>query len=627
MWLINILALLFTSFLIAYLFKEDICDTLPIMTGVLILILYILAFFRCLNRIDIIACMFLFILAVLIFLLKRERRKDILSSFVSTMLHPQMIILLVAFILLTLSVKDQVAVWWDDINYWATDVKSLYFLNGFAGKYGNVAPEFGDYPPVVQLFKWWFLHFRPHEFKEGFMFAGYYCLNVIFLLSLLKKLKTKNVICQFVACISLFLIPGIVNGIYFSGTSSDITMGIVYGAVLWAIWDYKCHTSLFYYIRITVYLCVLVLTKSVGFEWVCFAVLFFILFYRKWKENEEIPFQNGNRIKIFFMLALPVLTQAGWMLFCLMRRRIAKLTSTGIHMAVDGKYTIPDNAIEKMGYFLKGFSLYPMHADKTWGIDLSALMLIIIFILVIVGAKRKKVLENYEAGRMLLFVGITALASYGIIFIAHITIFAGELQYLDAAVMAISIARYGAPFTLGLLYLLFGLLISRTQVKKAYIICLTFILLTTNFVGVYRTLYGYRNDLENVTTANKDMIDDGAKRFLTVTDGESEIWGKRVLYLRDDNTIHWVKDTYVNYEASPIAVVYNGIATDRMTQSDIITKIKESHASYLYVDEVAGDAVPLFEGMMVNGDFEYDTLYRVYWEQDNIVLEKMKGLK
>lgn len=43
---------------------------------------------------------------------------------------------------------------------------------------------------------------------------------------------------------------------------------------------------------------------------------------------------------------------------------------------------------------------------------------------------------------------------YAIIFIAHITIFATETQYLEASGMISSIERYGAPFTIGTLLFL-----------------------------------------------------------------------------------------------------------------------------------------------------------------------------
>ena len=66
-------------------------------------------------------------------------------------------VLLTGAVLLT---GNKIATWWDDLNFWATDVKALYALDGFAAKYTNAASEFGDYPPGIQLLKWWFVHFK-----------------------------------------------------------------------------------------------------------------------------------------------------------------------------------------------------------------------------------------------------------------------------------------------------------------------------------------------------------------------------------------------------------------------------------------------------------------------------------
>ena len=51
---------------------------------------------------------------------------------------------------------------------------------------------------------------------------------------------------------------------------------------------------------------------------------------------------------------------------------------------------------------------------------------------------------------------------YGINLVSHLTIFATETQYLEATGMIASIERYSAPFTVGTLYLLFGIFLERS---------------------------------------------------------------------------------------------------------------------------------------------------------------------
>ena len=76
-----------------------------------------------------------------------------------------------------------------------------------------------------------------------------------------------------------------------------------------------------------------------------------------------------------------LLTEGSWVTFCLVNRRIAKLTSAGIHMAAGG-YHIPDNALEKIGFFLKGFLFIPMHSDQNITFDLSSFAMLLILVLV-----------------------------------------------------------------------------------------------------------------------------------------------------------------------------------------------------------------------------------------------------
>ena len=614
MGIFTIMAVFLIAACVAVKCRESFYDTFPMTVSGMILVLYCLAFFRVLPFIDWIG---VGSLAVMAFCFWREFKNNgnTPKQIAGVVFSAESITLFCFLILITFLVRDKAAVWWDDINYWAVDAKALYFNNGFAGKYGNVAPEFGDYPPAIQLFKWFFLHFSP-EFKEGLMFGAYYCLNIIYAMPLLAKLKTRNPLAVILGLVGIFLLPGIVDGMAVEGTCADVTMGLVYGAFLWAAYDREGHGEKFYFIRMSLYLCILVLTKSVGIEWAFFGIVFFILIYTK--HLKESGQKVAGRMKPIVLMCLSVLAVEGsWLLFCLINRRVAKLTGAGVKMALSGDFTLPDNTMIKMGHFLRGFAFYPMHLDRTWGIDMSSLALLILILAVTVVFYKTGILKKWECKRFLVFILLTALAAYGIIFLGHLTIFAGELQYLDDAIMAKSIARYGAPFSVGLIYLLMQTLIQKKKTTVAYAICLAFVLATTSLPGAYETLHGYRQTLEENITGRGEMIEANAQIFLDKAAGikaettDKELFEKRVLYLRDDHTIHWIKDTYISYEASPIPVVYGGIATDTMTQEDMVRRIRESHAKYLYADTVEGNPDALFADMLGGESFEYEMFYEI----------------
>ena len=98
-----------------------------------------------------------------------------------------------------------------------------------------------------------------------------------------------------------------------------------------------------------------------------------------------------------------------------------------------------------------------MHTNKTGALDLPVLFIFIVFIVALIIYRKRDTISRYEYKNLLGYVIVTAVVSYGIIFLGHITVFSMETQYSTGQVMAISISRYGAPFVLGTLILLMGI--------------------------------------------------------------------------------------------------------------------------------------------------------------------------
>ena len=110
MWIITILMLLVAAAFFSYLWKEDFYDTLPMATALLILLLYILAFFGKLSSIDIISIVFAGFFCILLFFMKKERRKDIVVNIGKTLGNPKCLVMLIVMGTVTFLVKDRIAV-------------------------------------------------------------------------------------------------------------------------------------------------------------------------------------------------------------------------------------------------------------------------------------------------------------------------------------------------------------------------------------------------------------------------------------------------------------------------------------------------------------------------------------
>lgn len=657
MFLFQISAFLILILGIARKFKIHLVEAVSVGSALLILGLYVLAFFHVLSFSDYLAVSGIAVFGIYLARLPREKRKELLRFTGREMTEPATLTMLVMTAVVTVCVSGKVVSWWDDYNFWAADVKSLFYLDGFAQKYANVAAEFGDYPPGTQLMKWWFLHFSPNQFREGLMFAGYYFLNLTFLFPMLRILngdcgrqkrpqgdvqeslrraadestgKLQNVKCpawqkifqMMAAAALLWLFPSVAEAFWCDGCCADLTMALVYGAFLVSVADRE-HDRLFYYGRQALFLMVLVLCKNTGFLWVAFGLLFDYGYHFLFLRSDEK--KKSGFWPLLIVTLLPVLTESSWLAFCLLNRRVARLTGTAIQMATGGM-NIPAYQSEMVKAFAEAFVAWPLHRGKTPGIDLSPLGLFLLLLVFVWVLWKLRVLEGRKAAYLGCFLAVTGVVFYSINLVSHLTIFAVETQYLEPFGMVSSIERYGAPFAIGGLYLLAYLVLRGTKARAGAIFCMVFVLLTTDYGAAYRALYGYRGEVEEILGQREEIIDGAAEKFLASV-GEKEGFAGRVLYLRDISDVSWVRNTYVGFAASPVSVMYGNIDLDTADAQVIVNAIEEAHAGFLYVDELSGKqpgaGEELFHPFMNGEEFCYGRLYQVQETGDGIRLAKV----
>ena len=137
MWILSILGLLLAAFLLKRRFKIGFYMALPAATAIMILILYILAFFSALKYIDLLALLEILAFGIYVERRSKQAKEEIRKDLLDFIKMPELWSVLAVCVLTTVLTIGQIVTWWDDLNYWATDLKALYYMNGFAGKYGN----------------------------------------------------------------------------------------------------------------------------------------------------------------------------------------------------------------------------------------------------------------------------------------------------------------------------------------------------------------------------------------------------------------------------------------------------------------------------------------------------------
>ena len=620
----QVIALFIFILALAWMFRVRFVEAVPVAVSVQVLLLYALCFG---NRLWLWDYISVATFAVTVFGLSRlpGTRRAELTGFVKKELFDAGTLTAVALtVAVTFGVGDKPVSWWDDYNFWAADVKSIFYLDGFAEKYANVAAEFGDYPPGTQMMKWWFLHFFPGEFREGLMFAGYYFMNMSFLFPFLKYLKKRNPFLMLFGGILIWMFPSVAEAFWMDGCCADLTMAVAYGAFLVSVVDDDNGNSLWYYGRQALYLMIVVLCKNTGFIWMAFGLLFtygYHIFIRKKKvrakENKKAEWKG-----LAFVTLLPAALWGSWLCFCLMMRRVAKLTGTAIRMAT-GEMNLPAYQGTMVKAFLEAFLRWPLHRSKTFAVDLSPLALYLLLVLGVIFLWKAHLLEKREAGCFGVFLALSGAVFYMFNLISHLTIFAVETQYLEPFGMVSSIERYGAPFMVGgmcfLSYFLLkrGKRVGKIGISVGAVVCAGFILLTADYAGSYRGLFGYRGQVSEILAQRDEVVDEAAQRFLEqIGAGKKESIG-RVLYLRDLSDVSWVRNTYIGFEASPVSVMYGNIDTESFTEADLVRAVTDAHADFLYVDELCGDANGVFEEFLNGQKMEYGCLYQVTFHDAN----------
>lgn len=672
-------------------FEERIADVLPLCMIVLIFVLYPFAVLQRLSASFYAAAVFLAALLLLVIIKVRRDAswgKDLAARIRRRLKEPGVLVFPAGLVLILLCENARIAVWWDDLNYWASDAKSLLYLDGFASKYGNVSPSFGDYQPAGQLFKWWFLSLAPgRSYQEGLLYIAYYVLILSFMMPLAVALLPERrssfpvrVLLGSAAAVLALAAPTVCETFCCTGMCAEVPLGLAYGLFLSSSCDCRPHRRNWYpCLQLTLLLMFLVMMKLSGILWAFFGVLFLFSLRRnsgKAAAGRQLSASGiPAAVRLTFrerllLVLLPVLTLGSWLTICLLDRRVSKLTGESIRLAGAHSLDLTSNTAAIIRSYLTAFFLRPLHRAWTFCLDLTPALLFFLILAALLLFTKKGLLRKQETGHAFVYFTVTGLLFYVILLICHLTIFVTEEQYLSPDGMVASIERYGAPFFLSALYFLgmflavppsSGILFSEktalhfrsSRIQRfvssaafAPLLCAMVILLCADWPAVWQASVGYRAE-RSADLAYRDSFQDASSRgFLTQSDalwrGLTELpggfHGCRVLYLRDDARPVWMGNTYISYEASPVAVVFGSVSLREDAQNDaqqLLNTIGTSHAQYLYTEAPQGaspetegtdghssgrDLKAILDPRTADGSFRFCRIYRIDYSGNGFLL-------
>lgn len=634
MVLINICGFLFMCLFLSWHYKERLVTVLPCGTGILIFLLYILAFFQKLNFINIINFCLIFLCAILII-----KRKDFFHHIKSEIVSAPTIIMFITYLIIFLCVKDKMVLNGDDLRVWGIEVKSIYFTNGFADKFKVAAIAYADYFPGQMLFEWWTCHFSPYIFREGLIYVGYYWLYATFLMPVLKYIAPKKkyyaVLVGIVWTIFIMLLPAVVDTMGYAMLSVELLLSAVFAYCLFQYIDIQKHDVSFSFLNLMFCTMQLMLLKETGVLYAALSLLFGCVILSGKKErgffrNVDLFGYKGIVI-ISFVSSIPVIV---WKIYCKVYERskhfdgIIKDTVTSLW---ENHYQGDENASLYIKSFFRALIKEPLHGNKTVFLDITVVLCILLVLCLFLYDYKKGHLSGKECLKICLFYIVSFMLSSFALMCMHIFVFR-EGQYIDAAVMIISISRYLEPMFLGfLIFLLYALMPNGTKLvnkRNDMIVYIGIIVLCTNYESVYSSIINYRCQIEDINTTRKNIVQNCNDFFDDLQQIDTN-YSKRILYLRSVNDFQndvWVDESLLRYLVAPNSLSIRQIASDESIDEfrEIIKyEVINNHCECIFFDDIGADFINAASVESV-GCMENTLMYVSANENGDIVFNNVK---
>ena len=215
----------------------------------------------------------------------------------------------------------------DEYSYWATAVRSLTLSGGLIDGAHTCTYLHGSYPPGMQLLEWWGMH-ALGTWREGMLYTVCFLTNTVFMLPLMARITWRRGWVVPVFVISAIALPTVFTGFAYTMLTTDSTLGVLFGALLFTVWQARDNQTRFDDWMVAALLVALVLTKRSGVLWAAGGL---VLMGLLWSEGSL-----GVRIRRWLLIGLPAtLVWLGWQSYCAMAG-LSEVHDTNIVQAIQG---------------------------------------------------------------------------------------------------------------------------------------------------------------------------------------------------------------------------------------------------------------------------------------------------
>ncbi len=618
MAIVSLLGLFCILFALAWHTRQTPVELAPYLLCAIGLVLYVLAFFGLMGLID-----WILILSgagCALWMVRKGGGKVIGQELKRQLWDPYLWGCILLLAVMCLCLRGEQILEWDAYNFWGPDIKSLYYREGFAAKYSNVAPGFGDYSPMFQLIMWWFVHLFG-SYQEQFIFFGYFIFSGLMLFSAAAVFRGRypkgRAFTWLLIPVCALCVPGVCSSAIYRSIYVEPIMAVLFGMLLGKMVARPAQQLWFWKAQLVIAAGCLALMKGIGLLWSVLAGLFFLLWWLR--EKREYRF-------CAVLFAVPVLLAQSWSVYCRVMERSGYLAGGLLDRIMDrlgelANGTFLDAPVTR-GYirsYLQAFFATPVHRENTLAIDLSPFAILVLLVCAALLLWRLGVVPQGKGKRLLLYIlGISGLI-YFVVSIGQLTMFYDETQYLEPVNAVTLMSRYCEPANTGLLMLLASLAagtapgadLRRLKAGRQWILggmAALILLSCTSYHEAYRRFF--YDELDAVRIENRSRYVSTYQAFLDAA-AAVPYWesGARVLLVLTREAMNPI----VVNAASPVS--FSDIYLNQGGEADyaaLLAAIQANHCGYLYLMECEDSLLERLPQGTRRGQ-----LYRVEWSQEN----------
>ena len=529
-------------------YREELVQTAPIATALVLLLLFVLALFRALSLCDLFAAA-LILLCLWSFFRCFGRQTP--RRLAELLLAPRALALYTMLLLAFLFMRGTCLTNRDDLGCWAIEVKSVCFYGGFAPKHLNAAPAFGSYFPGATLFRWWLCHLAG-EYREGLLMVASAWLFVLLLSPILSFFSFRERFAPVVGLVGgafLLVLPGVFDYMPYQSICAEPLMSSALAEAWITLLAPKRNTSKASLAACLICLC---LFKSIGILHALGLGLFVCLTWKKRSSvaREESTLAALHEQDCVLGTAACLIPPAVWLIFCAVKERSNYFSvSFGQEAAVAG---LP----AKYGRSLiMGFFSSPAHFTTDGVLDLTPFALLLLLSATAFLAWKMGCFQPEEGKILVRYYAAAFLVFFLGLLLVHSFVFQEEM-YLEPPNMAASFSRYGEPLLLGAALFLFARFTQFCQGRTRLLALGGFFACALVCTCMW-TIY-YRIIDNEAARIQADYFRAEIREKNNVFLARCEEWpDSRVLFLIDENNeLQDLERATLQYLAAPCSVVF-----------------------------------------------------------------------